>query len=165
MTTDIQQIRVSLQGCEEVHLPYTFKPKTWIKYITVKGEDEAFYEGGEFLRYGHHKLILHNKGKQITVPTCIRSDEGEIMYRSRFFIDMNREQECEKDKLKLQSVVQSQARIIEQSAKQLRILEERCQELETDNHSTRIELGEVKHQLNEATIREKKYKLILSQYV
>ena len=165
MTTDIQQIRLSLRNCEEIQLPDRFKPTTWVKYITVKGEDEAFYEGGYFMRMGHHKLILQNKGKTITVPTCIRSDEGEIMYRSRFFIDLNKLEECEKDKRELQSVIQSQTRVIEQSAKQIRMLEERCQQLETDNHSTRIELEEVKHQLKEAGIREKKYKLILSQYM
>ena len=87
MTTDISKIRSSLRDCEEVTLPYKFPRKCWVKYITVKGEDEAFYEGGEFLGMGSHKIFLNNKGQRLCAPTCVRSDDGEILYKSRFFID------------------------------------------------------------------------------
>ena len=49
MSTDLSIIRESLKHCEEVTLPYKFPPKCWIKYITIKGEDEAFYEGGIYM--------------------------------------------------------------------------------------------------------------------
>jgi hypothetical protein len=32
MSTDLHVIRQSLQGCEEITLPYKFPPKCWIIY-------------------------------------------------------------------------------------------------------------------------------------
>ena len=46
MTTDLNTIKQSLQNCEEVSLPFKFPIKCWIKYITLKDDDEFFYEGG-----------------------------------------------------------------------------------------------------------------------
>ena len=67
MTTDISKIRVSLNNCEEVPLPYKFPYKCWIKYITIKGEDEAFYEGGQYVGMGDHKIFIINKGKRLVL--------------------------------------------------------------------------------------------------
>ena len=124
MTTDISKIRVSLDNCEEVTLPYKFPPKCWIKYITIKGDDEAFYEGGLFLRMGDHKMFLLNKGKQLCAPTCVRSDDGEVLYKSRFFIDPNKD-ECKQKKEELEKIVKQQQKVIKKVSEQLKIREDR----------------------------------------
>ena len=87
MSTDLNYIRLSLKNCEEISLPYKFPKQCWVKYITIKGDDEAFYEGGIFNGLGNQKIFLKNGSSKMTIPTCIKSDDGEIIYRSRFFID------------------------------------------------------------------------------
>jgi len=169
MTTDLSKIRLSLKNCEEVVLPYKFPYKCWIKYITAKGEDEAFYEGGEFIRMGHHRLILVNQGRQIYAPTCVRSDDGEILYKSRFFIDPKKTTECiskgDKKKRELEKVVSTQQRVLQKMSQQLKILEDKAHEIKIENYDLRSSLEETEHHVKELLVKEKKYKLILSQYM
>ena len=165
MTTDISKIRESLQDCEEVSLPYKFPPKCWIKYITIKGEDEAFYEGGEFLRMGHHKIFLRNKGKSLCAPTCVRSDDGEILYKSRFFIDPTKQTQCQEDKKELQKVVDQQQKVIVKTAEQIQLLENQLQEYKVNHYDMISQIEEKDKQIDELLIKEKKYKLVLSQYI
>ena len=165
MTTDISKIRLSLKDCEEVSLPYKFPQKCWIKYITIKGEDEAFYEGGEFLRMGHHKIFLRNKGKQLCAPTCVRSDDGEILYKSRFFIDPKKTSECEQKKEELQKVVDQQQKVIQKMSEQLKLLEDKNHQTQCDYYDLMSTLEEKDKEIEELHIKEKKYKLILSQYI
>jgi len=165
MTTDISKIRESLQDCEEVSLPYKFPPKCWIKYITIKGEDEAFYEGGEFLRMGHHKIFLRNKGKSLCAPTCVRSDGGEILYKSRFFIDPTKQTQCQEDKKELQKVVDQQQKVIVKTAEQIQLLENQLQEYKVNHYDMISQIEEKDKQIDELLIKEKKYKLVLSQYI
>ena len=162
MTTDISKIRISLNNCEEIVLPYDFTKKTWIKYITIKGEDEAFYEGGYFTGLGHHKLFLNNKGTNITVPTCVRSDEGGILYKTRLFINTQSENECNKEKTQLDKVVKAQQQIIDKMTNKIK-------ELETLNNSLHVDIYDSKSIIDEKCdiikgllIKEKKYKLIVS---
>jgi len=169
MTTDISKIRVSLNNCEEVTLPYKFTRNCWIKYITIKGEDEAFYEGGEFLGMGDHKIFLRNKGKQLCAPTCVRSDDGEILYKSRFFIDSNRVEDYgdkdKKTKNELEKVVSAQQRVIQQASHQLKILEDKFHEIQIENFDLHGELREKDEIIKDLLNKETKYKLILSQYM
>jgi hypothetical protein len=165
MTTDINQIRISLKNCEEISLPYKFTPKCWIKYITLKNDDEYFYEGGEFIRMGDHKLFINEKGRSKCVPTCIRSDDGEIMYKSRFFIDTKKQPTCEKDKKYLLNTIDSQQMVIKQSSEQIKLLETRAQEYQSDNYNLRIELEEKNNLIKELLVKEKKCKILLSQYM
>ena len=165
MSTDLSKIRLSLQNCEEVTLPYKFPPNCWIKYITIKGEDEAFYEGGEFLKMGDHKIFLRNKGKQLCAPTCVRSDEGDIIYKSRFFIDPTKNNECLTEKKELEKVMKKQQKVIMKTAEQIQLLEEKLQEYKTNHYDMISQLEEKDKQIGELLCREKKYKLILSQYI
>jgi len=168
MTTDISNIRLSLNNCEEVTLPYRFPYKCWIKYITVKGEDEAFYEGGQYMGMGDHKVLLLNKGRRVYVPTCVRSDEGEIVYKSRFFIDPKKTTECvsnsDKKKEELEKIVSAQQKIIQKASHQLKILEDKAHEIQVENYDLHGEIGEKDKLINELLIKENKYKLALSQY-
>jgi len=168
MTTDISKIRVSLNNCEEVPLPYKFPYKCWIKYITIKGEDEAFYEGGQYIGMGDHKIFLINKGKRLYAPTCVRSNDGEILYKSRFFIDPTKTTECvsdgDKKKVELEKIVSSQQDVIKKASHQLKILEDKSHDIQVENYDLRGELEEKDKLINNLVTREKKYKLILSQY-
>ena len=165
MTTDISKIRESLQHCEEISLPYKFTPKCWIKYITIKGEDEAFYEGGEFLRMGDHKIFLRNKGKQLCAPTCVRSDDGEILYKSRFFIDPTKKTDCEIKKDELQKIVTQQQSIIKKAGDQIKLLEDQLHEYKVNHYDMISQLEEKDKYIEELLTNEKKYKLVLSQYI
>ena len=165
MTTDISKIRVSLKKCEEVTMPYKFTHQCWIKYITLKDDDEYFYEGGEFIRMGDHKLYIKENGRTKCIPSAIRTDDGEVIYRSRFFIDPHKKQTCEKDKELLQKTINSQQQIIKRSAEHIKIQENKLSEYQSDNYELRIELQEKNKLIDELLLKEKKYKLILSQYM
>ena len=165
MTTDISKIRVSLKKCEEVTMPYKFTSQCWIKYITLKDDDEYFYEGGEFIRMGDHKLYIKENGRTKCIPSVIRTDDGEVIYRSRFFINPHKKQTCEKDKELLQKTIDSQQQIIKRSAEHIKIQENKLSEYQSDNYELRIELQEKNKQIDELLLKEKKYKLILSQYM
>lgn len=165
MSTDLSKIRLSLQNCEEVTLPYKFTPKCWIKYITLKDDDEAFYEGGEFIRMGDHKIIINEGGRHKMIPTCIRTDEGETIYRPRFFIDTKKQSTCNKELSDLMKIIKTQQQVIKKNAEQIKLLEEKTHEYQSDNYELRTELQEKNTQIEELLCKEKKYKLILSQYM
>lgn len=165
MSTDLHVIRQSLQGCEEITLPYKFPPKCWIKYITLKNDDEHFYEGGEFIRIGDHKIFINEKGRMKCIPTCTRSDDGVVIYKSRFFIDPQKKPSCEKEKHDLIKVIKAQQTVIQKNAEQIKILEEKTHEYQSDNYELRTELQQKNQEVEDLLIKEKKYKLILSQYM
>ena len=116
MSTDLNFIRQSLKNCEEVELPYKFTPDCWIKYITLKNDDEHFYEGGLFIRMGDHKVIINENGRQKAIPTCNRTDDGIIIYKSRFFIDPTKKPPCEKAKFDLLKTVKAQQNVIKKTS-------------------------------------------------
>ena len=166
--TDLNVIRKSLKDCEEVTLPYKFTRNCWIKYITVKGEDEAFYEGGEFRGMGNHVIFLNNGSFKIKVPTYIKSDEGEILYKSRFFIDTNKSSECAYNSGKekeLQKVISAQQNVIEKMSEQLKILEELKQKNQCEIYDLSSDIQDKEQDIKEFINNERKYKLILSQYI
>jgi len=165
MTQDINKIKLSLKNCEEVSLPYKFEPRTWIKYITVKGEDEVFYEGGIYAGMGDHKLFVINKGKRLTVPTYIRSDDGEIIYQSRFFIDTKKTNTCEDKHIEITKTVKAQQAVIKKTSIQIKMLEERNQALQSENYDLLGSLDTKEKELQELLEKEKKYKLLLSQFM
>ena len=165
MTTDLSKIRQSLKHCEEVELPYPFLKKCWIKYITIKGEDEAFYEGGHYLGMGDHKIFLLNKGKRLTAPTCVRSDDGHILYKSRFFIDTQKTDECQIKQGELDKVVKAQQKVIQKMSEQLKLVEDKNHQTQADYYDLLSTLETKDTDIQELRTREKKYKLILSQYV
>jgi len=164
MSNELTKIRQSLKNCEEVTLPYKFPYKCWIKYITIKGEDEAFYEGGQYVGMGDHKIFLINKGKQLCAPTCIRSDDGDILYKSRFFIDLNKD-DCSLKKDKLEEVIKTQQKVIQKMSKQLKLLEDKHQQTQSENYDLISTVEQKDCEISDLLIKEKKYKLILSQYI
>lgn len=163
--TDINIIRQSLKGCEEVSLPYKFSKGLRIKYITVKGEDEAFYDGGVFDGMGNHVIFIKNGSTRARVPTCIRNDDGEIIYRSRFFIDPINDTSCEEKKIELEKTVLSQQKVIEKMAEQLKLLEESKANLHAEHYDLVNLYQDKVDEVKELKEKEKKYRLLLSQYM
>ena len=126
MIQDILIIKKHLIGCDEVELPYKFPRSCFIKYITLKGGpdgDESFYIGGRFVRYKGEKMLLSNNGKEWSVPLHYKNSDGEITYRSRFFILNEENKECEEDKRELQKVVVAQQNVIQKMTQKIHDLE------------------------------------------
>ena len=112
MSQDIAFIKKTLQNHEEVDSPYDLIIGDHVKYITLKGDDEYFYMGGEYKGMGDNIIFLKDKGKRITVPLVYVDKEGNILYKTRLYT----ESECEfseKEKQEYESIIQTQQRIIE----------------------------------------------------
>lgn len=127
MIKDISIIRKELEGFEEVELPYDFSRGCTIKYITLKKkngvEEESFYKGGEFVSLGNDCIMLKNKSRMWAVPTCKRNKDGSIKYSSRFFIQSEEEEKCDKQVQELNETIQYQQNIIETLSQKLKDLE------------------------------------------
>ena len=165
MTTDLTVIRNALKHCEEITLPYKFTKDSWIKYITVKGEDEAFYEGGLFSGMGNQRIYLTNGKSKMHVPTCIKSDDGEIIYRPRFFIDPTKQSECEVNKQRLDKTVAAQQRVIDKLAEQLKLAEESKQQVIAEHYEVVALCQDKEQEVKQLQADKHKYKLLLSQYI
>lgn len=163
--TDINIIRQSLKDCEEVSLPYKFSKGLRIKYITVKGEDEAFYDGGVFDGMGNHIIFIKNGSTRARVPTCIRNDDGEIVYRTRFFIDPRNDTSCEEKKTELEKTVLAQQKVIEKISEQLKLLEESKANLQAEHYDLVNLYQDKVDEVKELKEKEKKYRLLLSRYM
>lgn len=164
MSKDISIIREELATCEEVILPFTFSPGSWIKYITIKDEDEVFYTGGEYSGMGNHKIYLTNKSKKWAVPTCYRDDDGTTLYKSRFFIDVQKTKQESKDEKEDMKIIKSQQKIIDKLTTKLKDLENINHEFQCEIYDIRSENETFDNQIKELMIREKKYKLILQHH-
>lgn len=163
--TDLTLIRESLKGCEEITLPHQFTKDSRVKYITIKGEDEAFYEGGLFNGLGNRVIFIKDGNTIKRVPTCIRNDDGEIVYKSRFFIDTNNYSSCEEKKDELEKTVLAQQKVIEKMAEQLKLLEESKADLQAEHYDLVNVYQDKQVEVKELLIKEKKYRLLLSQYM
>ena len=125
MIKDINKIKKQLKNCSEIELPYPFDYDVHIKYITVKDEEELFYTGGKFIRLLNDKIVLSNAGKSWTVPINIKNKEGEIIYKSRFFVDKNFNKEKDSDEvLELKSIINTQQDVINKMSKSMKLKSE-----------------------------------------
>tara|TARA_B110000858_G_C17341534_1_gene266853 strand:+ start:67 stop:486 length:420 start_codon:yes stop_codon:yes gene_type:complete len=122
MIKDINEIKKHLKNCVEIELPYPFNKEVYIKYITVKGPEELFYLGGKFIRLLNDKIVLSNNGNTWTVPINLKNKQGEIIYKTRFFVekDFNKEKDTD-DNLELKSIIKTQQDIIEKLSKSLKL--------------------------------------------
>ena len=123
MIKDINVIKEHLIGYIEVELPYPFKKGEDIKYITMRNDGESFYTGGNFVSLGNNCIILQNNFRKWSVPTCKLDKNGDIDYRSRFFIVENELDECNHDNKKLKETIKFQQDIIDKLHSQLKDIE------------------------------------------
>ena len=115
---DISDIKKELVGFEEIELPYQLTKNCYIKYITLKDDEEFFFTGGNFVKMGFDKMIF-KKDKEIkSVPTVYKNPCGEILYKTRFFL-LEEEEECLKDKKELEKIIKTQQDVIEKMTQKL----------------------------------------------
>ena len=122
MIKDISEIKKHLKECVEIELPYPFEKEVYIRYITLKDKEESFYLGGKYIRLLNDKILLSNGGKSWTVPINVKDKKGEIIYRSRFFVEKGFEKDKDTEEvIELKSIIKSQQDIIDKISNSLKI--------------------------------------------
>ena len=126
MIKDLKQIKEHLKGHSEIELPYPFKKDVHIKYITIKDNEEYFYVGGKYVKIMDNRILLCNNGKSWAVPINFKNKEGDIIYKTRFFVhkDFNKVDEETVETSELKSIIKTQQDIIDKMAKSLKIKSE-----------------------------------------
>tara|TARA_B100001094_G_scaffold37020_1_gene31172 strand:+ start:7733 stop:8170 length:438 start_codon:yes stop_codon:yes gene_type:complete len=122
--TNISTIQRELRGYEQVDMPYTFTPKTKIKYITLEEStnSEGFFVGGEYSRMGNERIILQNGPSIWSVPVRVRDDNNDIIYESKFFVPKDDTVDIEKTKdvKELEKTIRAQQMVIEKMTTTIR---------------------------------------------
>ena len=122
--TNISTIQKELRGYEQVDMPYTFTPKTKIKYITLEEStnSEGFFVGGEYSRMGNERIILQNGPSIWSVPVRVRDDNNDIIYESKFFVPKDDTVDIEKTKdvKELEKTIRAQQMVIEKMTTTIR---------------------------------------------
>ena len=122
--TNISTIQKELRGYEQVDMPYTFTPKTKIKYITLEEStnSEGFFVGGEYSRMGNERVILQNGPSIWSVPVRVRDDNNDIIYESKFFVPKDDIVDIEKTKdvKELEKTIRAQQMVIEKMTATIR---------------------------------------------
>ena len=122
--TNISTIQKELRGYEQVDMPYTFTPKTKIKYITLEEStnSEGFFVGGEYSRMGNERIILQNGPSIWSVPVRVRDDNNDIIYESKFFVPKDDTVDIEKTKdvKELEKTIRAQQMVIEKMTATIR---------------------------------------------
>ena len=121
MIKDLKQIKEHLKGHSEIELPYPFKKDVHIKYITIKDGDESFYVGGKFIKILDNRILLCNNGKSWTVPISMKNKEGDVIYKSRFFVHKDFEKREDKKVSELESIIKSQQEVIKKLSQQVKM--------------------------------------------
>lgn len=130
MIKDIKVIKQLLEGHVEVELPYPFKEGVEIKYMTMKDGEQYFSTGGRYVRMLNKKILLQNSGKSWSVPTEICNKQGDIVYKSRFFVhkDFDKEEDSKKVS-ELESIIDSQQDVIKKLSQQVKMKAEENEKL------------------------------------
>ena len=114
MIKDINRIRKELENHEEIDLPCEIDKNTHIKYISRdKKGIESFYLGGKFICFGSDCIVLQNNSKTWSVPTIKKNKDGSVDWKSRFFIEDEKEDNCEANIKEYKEIIEYQQSIIE----------------------------------------------------
>ena len=119
MITDINKIKEELKGFSQIDFPYNINKGCLVKYLTIKDNNEFFYLGGTFLRFGNDNIILTNSNQTWSVPKYIKDKSGNILYRSKFFIP-NDDSVDSKEVKELKSIIKTQQNIIDKLTERLK---------------------------------------------
>tara|TARA_B100000780_G_scaffold185507_1_gene130282 strand:- start:461 stop:838 length:378 start_codon:yes stop_codon:yes gene_type:complete len=123
MTTELKKIKEELKGFSQVELPYDIKINTPVKYLCIKDNQEKFYIGGKFVRFGNDCLVLSNGSNNWSVNKYIKEKDGTILYSSKFFIpSVEEDYNCSKEMKELKSIIKTQQEIIEKLSYQVKKL-------------------------------------------
>ena len=88
----------------------------------MKDKEESFYLGGKFLRLLNDKIVLSNGGMSWVVPINMKDKKGEIIYKSRFFVDKGFDKEKDTEEvIELKSIIKTQQNLIDKMSNALKI--------------------------------------------
>ena len=125
MSQDLSYIKKQLEGCEEVDSIYDIKIGQIVKYITIKNNEEYFFDGGNYVKMGDNKIVLKIGSKYEYVPLIHYNKGGYTVYRTRLFVKDNSKnmkgggKEC-KSSEEYEKIIKTQQEIIEKMNVQLR---------------------------------------------
>ena len=123
MTTDLNIIKKELKGFSQIEFPYNITKNTPVKYLCIKDNQEFFYIGGKFVRFGNDCLILNNGSNNWSIKKYIKDKEGNILYSSKFFIPTKEEDfTCTNEVKELKSIIKAQQQIIDKLSYQVKRL-------------------------------------------
>ena len=131
MITDMTVIKKHLIDHVEIELPYPLESNIMIKYITLVDDEESFFTGGRYIKMLNDKILLSNSGKSWSVPTLLKDKKGNILYKSRFFVDKDFEKKEDKDVKELKSIIHSQQEVIKKLSHQVKMKSEENNKLKT----------------------------------
>ena len=121
---DISEIRKILKDYVEVELPYDFKKKEDIKYITLdkNTQTESFFNGGEYVKSGNELIYLQNGPINWSIKTKLRDDDNNIYYTSRIYVrdKIDIKNYNTKDILEFQKTIKAQQMVIEKMTKTIK---------------------------------------------
>ena len=121
---DISTIREELKDYIEVEMPYNFVENSHVKYSTLEEDtnSEAFYMGGTFLKMGNEKVYLQSGPATWNIPVKVRDDNNNVIYESKFFVEIDDDSEIEKDKeiKEYQKIIKAQQMVIEKMTKSIK---------------------------------------------
>ena len=111
MSQDINYIKSKIRDCEEVTSPFDLRKGNIVRYITIEGDSEFFYDGGEYIGMGDNIVRIKEGGKRKDIPITIINNLGKILYKSRFFVVTG---ECTTyNDNEYKKIIRNQQRIIE----------------------------------------------------
>jgi len=119
MITDINIIKEELKGFSQIEFPYNINKGCLVKYLTIKDNNEFFYLGGNFIRFGNDSIILTKSNQTWSIPKYIKDKSGNILYRSKFFVPNDDSVESKEVK-ELKSIIKTQQNIIDKLAERLK---------------------------------------------
>jgi hypothetical protein len=117
---DINYIKKELMDFEEIEITYPLNKNCYIKYITLKDNNEIFYDGGYFEKYGFDKIILKKENKFFSFPMSYKDENGNVIYESRLFLKTKNNNNLKlNEKKEYEKIIKNQQNIIEKLSKKL----------------------------------------------
>ena len=123
MSQDLSYIKREIDKCEEADSAFDLRIGDLVRYITLKGGVEYFYDGGTYVGMGDNKVILNCNNQNKSIIISYFNKEGETLYKSRFFIVQKGEVSV-RDHTEYEKIIKNQQRIIEVLVQKNKRLEE-----------------------------------------
>ena len=115
----------------------------------MKDGEESFYLGGKYKALLNEKILLCNSGKTWAVPINMKNKDGDIIYKTRFFVNKDFDKDKDSDEvIELKSIIKSQQDIIDKMTKSLKI--------KSEEKVSRIDSGENTKEKEEKGEKEEK---------